>query len=192
MIEDKKVLLVKVDTLKNTADALTKSMSPGKFSCCRETMGISRLDKWLSSIVAPYGKKTTSGRMLGCVIFFPWLAHIVNWGVRGGGKAPPSLHQLHSGGIIGGLRDAGFVHDFRTCFWTLWFSVHGFGHDGFRSMVLDASTCINMYYKIERNIMKNQASSPSFGIQGKISVYMCFMYYALALFILCVLEFVCR
>ena len=63
---------------------------------------------------------------------------------------------------------------------------------GFRSMVLDASACINMYYNIERNIMKNQAGSPDFGIQGKISVYMCFMCYALALFILCVLEFVCR
>ena len=60
---------------------------------------------------------------------------------------------------------------------------HVFGCNGFRSMVLDASACINMYYNIERNIMKNQAGSPSFGIQGKISVYMCFMWYALALFI---------
>ena len=32
MIEDKTVLLVKVDTLKNTADALTKSVSSEKFS----------------------------------------------------------------------------------------------------------------------------------------------------------------
>jgi len=54
----------------------------------------------------------------------------------------------------------------------------------FRSMVLDASTCINMYCNIERNIMKNQAGSPGFGIQGKISVHMCFMCSALALFIL--------
>ena len=69
---------------------------------------------------------------------------------------------------------------------------HVFGCDGFRSMVLDASTCINMYYNIERNIIKNQACSPGFGIHGKISVYMCFMCYALAFFILCVLEFVCR
>ena len=59
----------------------------------------------------------------------------------------------------------------------------------FRSMVLDASACINMYCNIERNIMKNQVGSPGFGIQGKISMYMC---YALALFIFCVLEFVCR
>eukprot|EP00253_Pinus_taeda_P005453 PITA_05453 len=45
MIEDKKVLLVKVDTLKNTVDALKKSMSSKNFSCCRESMGITGLDK---------------------------------------------------------------------------------------------------------------------------------------------------
>ena len=68
---------------------------------------------------------------------------------------------------------------FAHVFWTRWFSVHGFGRDGFWSMVLDASACINMYCNIERNIMKNQAGSPSFWIHGKISVYMCFMCYAL-------------
>ena len=51
---------------------------------------------------------------------------------------------------------------------------HVFGRDGFRSMVLDAmvfrsmvldaSACINMYCNIERNIMKNQAGNPGFGI----------------------------
>jgi len=81
---------------------------------------------------------------------------------------------------------------FAHVFWTRWFSVHGFRCHGFRSMVLDDSACINMYYNIERNIMKNQASSPSFGIQGKISVYMCVMCYAITLFIFCVLEFICR
>jgi len=45
MIEYKKVLLVKVDTLKNIADALTKSVSSRKFSWCREAMGISGLEK---------------------------------------------------------------------------------------------------------------------------------------------------
>ena len=45
MIEYKKVFLVKVDTLKNTVDALTKSMSSEKFYWCRETMGIVGLDK---------------------------------------------------------------------------------------------------------------------------------------------------
>jgi len=48
--------------------------------------------------------------------------------------------------------------------WTRWFSVHGIGRDGLRSMLLDASTCINMYCNIEWNIMKNQAGSPGFGI----------------------------
>ena len=62
-----------------------------------------------------------------------------------------------------------------------------FGCDGFRSMVLDASTCINMYCNIERNIMKNKVGSPNFWIYGKISVSMCFMCYALAFFIFCVL-----
>jgi len=50
-------------------------------------------------------------------------------------------------------------------------------------MVLDSLACINMYCNIERKIMKNQASSPGFGIKGKISVHMCFMCYALSLFI---------
>eukprot|EP00253_Pinus_taeda_P014861 PITA_14861 len=45
MIEEKHVLLVKVDTLKNTADALIKSVSSEKFSWCRETMGVSGLEK---------------------------------------------------------------------------------------------------------------------------------------------------
>ena len=45
MIEDKKVLLVKVDTLKNILDALTKYLSSKKFSWCRETMGVSNMDK---------------------------------------------------------------------------------------------------------------------------------------------------
>ena len=72
------------------------------------------------------------------------------------------------------------------------FLVHGFGPDGFWSMVLYALAYINMYCNIERNIMKNHAGSPSFGIQGKISVYMYFMCYALALFFFYVLELVCK
>ena len=79
---------------------------------------------------------------------------------------------------------------FAHVFWTRWFSVHGIGSMVFwsmvldvmvfRSMVLDASACINMYCNIERNIMKNQAGSLGFEIQWEISVYMCFMCYALA------------
>jgi hypothetical protein len=40
MVEDKKVLLMKVDTLKNVADSLTKYVSTEKFSWCRGSMGI--------------------------------------------------------------------------------------------------------------------------------------------------------
>ena len=66
---------------------------------------------------------------------------------------------------------------FAHVFWTRWFSVHDIGSMVFwsmvldvmvfQSMVLDASACINMYCNIERNIMKNQAGSLDFGIQGK-------------------------
>ena len=44
MVEDKKVLLEKVDTMKNVADSLTKSVSIEKFSWCRESMGIDALN----------------------------------------------------------------------------------------------------------------------------------------------------
>ena len=67
---------------------------------------------------------------------------------------------------------------------------NGFGCDGFWSMVLDASACMYMYCNIERNTMRNQARNPAFGIQGKLSMYMCFMCDSLALFIFCFLEFV--
>ena len=45
MVEEKKVFLVKVDTLNNVADALMKSMRTEKFSWCRETISIAGLDK---------------------------------------------------------------------------------------------------------------------------------------------------
>jgi hypothetical protein len=44
MVEEKKVLLVKVDTSENVADSLTKSVSTEKFSWCKESIGISTLD----------------------------------------------------------------------------------------------------------------------------------------------------
>jgi hypothetical protein len=40
MVEENKLLLMKVDTLKNVADSLKKSMSTEKFSWCRGSMGI--------------------------------------------------------------------------------------------------------------------------------------------------------
>jgi len=45
MVEEKNVFLVKVDTLKNVADALKNSVNIEKFSLCRETMGIAGLDQ---------------------------------------------------------------------------------------------------------------------------------------------------
>ena len=44
VVEDKKVLLEKVDTLKNVADSLKNSVSTEKFSWCREYMGIDALN----------------------------------------------------------------------------------------------------------------------------------------------------
>ena len=44
MVKEEKVLLVKINTLKNIVDALTKSVSTKKLSWCRETMGIAVLD----------------------------------------------------------------------------------------------------------------------------------------------------
>ena len=43
MFEAKRVLLVKVDTLKNIADALMKFVSTHKFFWCREIMGVAKL-----------------------------------------------------------------------------------------------------------------------------------------------------
>jgi len=45
MVEDKKVLLVKLDTLKHVVDALTKSMSTKNSFWCRETMGSAGKDQ---------------------------------------------------------------------------------------------------------------------------------------------------
>jgi len=45
MVEDKKVLLVKVDILKNTLDALKNFVSTKKFSWCIETLDIAWLDQ---------------------------------------------------------------------------------------------------------------------------------------------------
>ena len=44
MVESMKVLLVKVDTLENGANSLTKSVNTEKFSWCRVVMGTSDLN----------------------------------------------------------------------------------------------------------------------------------------------------
>ena len=45
MVEDKKVLIEKVDTLNNVVDSLIKSMSTENFFCCIKVVGIATLDK---------------------------------------------------------------------------------------------------------------------------------------------------
>ena len=75
---------------------------------------------------------------------------------------------------------------FAHVFWTRWFSVDGIGRDGFSSMVLDASACINVYYNIERNIMKNQAGSPDFEIQWKnLCVYVFYVLCSHIVYFMC-------
>jgi hypothetical protein len=44
MVEENKVLLVKVDTLKKVADSLIKYISTESFSWCREKMGITSIN----------------------------------------------------------------------------------------------------------------------------------------------------
>jgi hypothetical protein len=44
MVEDNKVLLEKVETLKNVADSLMKYVSTKKFSLSRESMGVDALN----------------------------------------------------------------------------------------------------------------------------------------------------
>ena len=90
---------------------------------------------------------------------------------------------------------------------------HGFGNDGFFpwyfvDMVkgttimfysrvngfgfMNSSTCIYMYSNIERNIIKNKSGSLGFGIQGKISVYICFMFSSLTSVYFMFLRFICK
>ena len=97
---DKKVLLVKVDTLKNVVDALMKSSSIEKFSWCRETMGVVGMYQWLrSSVTLCVEKKKTSGRMLGVCYIIPTTSRTCR-GVRAG-DSPPLFVAL---GVVGGLQ----------------------------------------------------------------------------------------
>jgi len=57
---------------------------------------------------------------------------------------------------------------------------------------MDASECIYMYCNIEMNIIKNKDGSPGFGIKGKIFMYICFIFYSLAIVYFLFLEFICR
>ena len=54
-----------------------------------------------------------------------------------------------------------------------------------------APACIYMCCNNKRNIMENQAGRPDLGSRGK-SVYICFMFYDLAIVYFLSLIFVCR
>ena len=99
LVKDKKVLLVKVDTLKNVVDVLMKSVSTEKFSWCRETIGIVGLDHWLSSLMTScVEKKTTSGGMLGVCCILSTTSHM-----RRGEIIPSFCCTEHSKGVVAPL-----------------------------------------------------------------------------------------
>jgi hypothetical protein len=69
VIEEKKVLLEKVDTLKIVVDSLKKSMSTKKLSWCRVTIGIASLDCLLCNPLNLYMQiKQPVGECWVCVI----------------------------------------------------------------------------------------------------------------------------
>jgi hypothetical protein len=71
MIEENKLLLMKVETLKNVANSLTKYVSTENFSWCRLLMGIVVLDCGLCNPVAPCMQiKQQMGECWVCVILF--------------------------------------------------------------------------------------------------------------------------
>jgi hypothetical protein len=97
MVEDKKVLLENVNTLKNVANPLTKFVSTEKFSWYREKMGIVALDFLLCNLVTPcMQRKQQVGKCWVGVIFFACVC------VGGGGASdlmtmfddPSLLHSL--------------------------------------------------------------------------------------------------
>ena len=69
MVEEKKVLLMKVGTLKNVAYSLTKSMSTEKLSWCRGSMGIIALDCSLCNHVTQCMKKNNKWENVGYVLY---------------------------------------------------------------------------------------------------------------------------
>jgi hypothetical protein len=87
MVEEKKVLLMKVDTLKNVADSLTKFVSTEKFSWCTGSLGIVALDCLICNPVTPcMQRKQQVGECWVCVIFFARLALV-----------SATLRQAHKG-----------------------------------------------------------------------------------------------
>jgi hypothetical protein len=71
MVENKKVLLMKVETLDNVENSLTKYVSIEKFSWCRGSMGIPALNCLLCNSTTPcMQRKQHVGECWVCVILF--------------------------------------------------------------------------------------------------------------------------
>jgi hypothetical protein len=69
MVEDKKVLLEKFDTLKNDANSLMKCVNTEKFSWCRESMGLAASSNWFYP-TPPLRSIQQVGYYWICVVFF--------------------------------------------------------------------------------------------------------------------------
>ena len=69
-VEEKNVILVEVDTLKNDANSLTKSVGTENYYWCRETIGIISLYFFIMYSYNPLHAKKMSEKMLGIVISF--------------------------------------------------------------------------------------------------------------------------
>jgi hypothetical protein len=84
---------MKVDSLKNVANSLTKSVSTEKFSWCRGSMGIVALDFLLCNPVTPsMQRKQEVGECWACVKFFARVVvyERMRWARRGcRGEKPP-------------------------------------------------------------------------------------------------------
>jgi hypothetical protein len=92
MVEEKKVLLMKVDTLKNVADSLTKSMITKKFSWCRGSMDIAALDcRLCNPVTLCMQRKQQVGECWVCVVFFSRLELVSSTLRRGSGVVSPII-----------------------------------------------------------------------------------------------------
>ena len=76
MVEEKKVLLWKVDTLKNFVNSLIKFDSTKKFSWCKEEMAIASLNLWHYKSQASIFSKQNKWENLGYVLYSLHMNHI--------------------------------------------------------------------------------------------------------------------
>lgn len=123
MVEEKKVLLVKVDTLKNVANSLKKSVSVDKFSSWAYYLRLLIIDSYTPLST----KKTTSGKMFNMwysSLNHPHALYIVLSVAEGSSSrnSPPCSKGSHGGEISLAWRFGGNSHE--ETFWVvfgIWF-----------------------------------------------------------------------